>query len=371
MESEKNNSEGNKVLNITYKILQNKDKEKIQIFFETLLPFHKFSDESILVFFKQVVLFCQELFIEKIILLLIFEKWKNVLKKDHLYDLIIYIFDNQIDNIYILNTLEITTFSFFKYIIENYDQFNNISYLFEKFESHSKDKITRGYVLNLLELSKTYENTEFVEFFKSIVNDKEDFCTKPGWVCIDEEEINLDPKFLLPDNWGNSEDLNLKESIDIISNDIKFRNKLKSSEEFDEDILEDIVKIAVTSFPECNTLEIAENTYISADRIFGPRNANINQECLTGIKGGCRMLSCGCVEENWFDEACDNCFKKIIDPSYAIRYPLEEGGWVGCYCGIVCMVKKLPREADKNTEQRLDLMVENIEMYGIYDRLKS
>src|SRR5439155_7296 len=102
--------------------------------------------------------------------------------------------------------------------------------------------------------------------------------------------------------------------------------------------LKEIVKIAISSSNE------DEMKKIDKDRIFGPRNAILNSECILGIKGGCRMLSCTCKEEDdiWFTNSCDCCFKKIRNISHCIRFPLEDGGWLGCYCSLDCMTQQPP-----------------------------
>ena len=132
-------------------------------------------------------------------------------------------------------------------------------------------------------------------------------------------------------------------------------------------------------------VEIYKGIFASPNRIFGPKNlCSDNSECPTGIKGGCRMLTCNCINKDadddnkeisgdpleWFDGSCDTCLFKISEACYCIRYPTNGGGWVGCYCGMECLSKNLPREADITSELRLDMMTECLETYGIFDRGK-
>lgn len=90
--------------------------------------------------------------------------------------------------------------------------------------------------------------------------------------------------------------------------------------------------------------------------LFGPINVNLNSDECIEI-GGCRMLSCSHFEEkkdaedgfycyletdeemfqdiekfSWFTGICKTCDNYIESEEYAVRKPLEDGGWEGCYC---------------------------------------
>jgi hypothetical protein len=92
-------------------------------------------------------------------------------------------------------------------------------------------------------------------------------------------------------------------------------------------------------------------------RLLGPVNATYNIDMTMDHPcakyGGCRMLTCleyenydqdfGVIDEeldlnynfsnvNWFTGACDFCHQQILKRCYAVRKPLSNGGWVGCYC---------------------------------------
>ena len=95
------------------------------------------------------------------------------------------------------------------------------------------------------------------------------------------------------------------------------------------------------------------------DQIEGPENNmvfdGIVKPCLGKpsyrTKDGCRMLTCICVAEeadeedaellqmSWFTSKCEKCNILIEHFSQALRLPLNNGGWVGCFCSENCAVE--------------------------------
>ena len=83
-------------------------------------------------------------------------------------------------------------------------------------------------------------------------------------------------------------------------------------------------------------------------REYGPVNTVYRHEYLENTHEcamGCRMFTCNEFEDNdtdifdenyyqvdWFKKRCDNCKKIIPFRHYALREPLIQGGWRGCYC---------------------------------------
>jgi hypothetical protein len=91
--------------------------------------------------------------------------------------------------------------------------------------------------------------------------------------------------------------------------------------------------------------------------ILGPVHA---QELSSSVGcekyGGCRMFYCECFEfhltdptedkkqehksygvTRWFKGQCEKCCRKIPKRCYAVRCPLENGGWIGTYCSWNCL----------------------------------
>lgn len=137
------------------------------------------------------------------------------------------------------------------------------------------------------------------------------------------------------------------------------------------DVLEQVVQMALSS-------DEKKHAAADPDRIFGPVNPILNQECDESIPGGCRMLSCTCREVDqdidddtpspWFTGECDTCKLTIRNLSHAIRQPVVGGGWIGCYCSIQCLRDNPARSLDQMAELLLDHMITIIEDKGISDR---
>lgn len=68
---------------------------------------------------------------------------------------------------------------------------------------------------------------------------------------------------------------------------------------------------------------------------------------------------------DWFRKSCDVCLKPIPHRHYAIRKPLNHGGWSGCYCSFDCL--KL-RVTDENCAIMVGRMKEQLDVIGIRDR---
>ena len=73
--------------------------------------------------------------------------------------------------------------------------------------------------------------------------------------------------------------------------------------------------------------------------------------------GGCRMLLCNEYANNdddfeiedhvsdWWTGRCDYCGCVIQKKQYALRMPVLEGGWQGCYCSLSCITEIVPNKA--------------------------
>lgn len=69
------------------------------------------------------------------------------------------------------------------------------------------------------------------------------------------------------------------------------------------------------------------------------------------VADGCRMQLCQCMhepeydevresadeEDTWFHGKCDHCGQTIRQLEAALRIPLENGCWDGCYCSFSCL----------------------------------
>jgi hypothetical protein len=121
-----------------------------------------------------------------------------------------------------------------------------------------------------------------------------------------------------------------------------------------------------------------------AERLWGPVNAIIGRDCSSN-NGPCRMLSCVCRDldqaldeelepqsgmnnEAWFVGKCDGCRRTIINISYALRFPVTNGGWVGCFCSWRCLQARPPRPIFAEESTAIARVKAVIEQFGIYDR---
>lgn len=121
------------------------------------------------------------------------------------------------------------------------------------------------------------------------------------------------------------------------------------------------------------------------DRIWGPVNRILERDCITapGGKGPCRMLTCQCREYDDEDEddfptflewwefhehRCQVCSRTIQQWFYAIRQPVADGGWVGCFCSFECLEEQPARPIFDEDAVTLGVIKGQIMSDGIADR---
>ena len=128
----------------------------------------------------------------------------------------------------------------------------------------------------------------------------------------------------------------------------------------DKELLNSAVRIALNSLADKEPQLASE---------FGPLNAYEGRVCFQSR--GCRMFTCLCREEehsddpfSWFEAVCCECGVKISKYWHALRYPMAEGGWFGCYHTWDCM----PRFYDDLELARIEQARATIEAVGIFDR---
>lgn len=128
------------------------------------------------------------------------------------------------------------------------------------------------------------------------------------------------------------------------------------------------------------------------ERLWGPVNAMLGRGCSVN-DGPCRMLTCLCRDldqacdeeltpreagdgtdldpEQWFTGRCDECQRSLLDISYAIRFPVTNGGWVGCFCSWSCLGKNPPRPVFSEEVTAINRVKAVIEQFGILDRASA
>ena len=244
-------------------------------------------------------------------------------------------------------------------------------------------------------IQNKYEGTNKIEIKLESVKDfftmkksQYIFAEIPDWVSIREGE-NL--SLLQTVNPGlKSEDVEgalvkiVKKAKDYfyITPDILKEEKEDEDEDEDEEgvVLKPELNEALLQFLKASSLEESENASHTANRVFGPANRFFKRNCVSnpGREGPCRMLECICREleednpEEWFFGNCEDyfCKKKIRDRSHAIRVPIPNGGWKGCFCSLDCLEKNLPFK-NRDMSFSLEALKVSLNEDGIMDRTKT
>lgn len=157
---------------------------------------------------------------------------------------------------------------------------------------------------------------------------------------LNEEELALHYNSLLP------EETQTFDFIDsMVAMELNCLDELLSNEEVDID------RRTVSSNMSYVPPTISDDLY----RRYGPCNPRlahygiVNEEDPCTLHGGCRMLTCWEFIEidedeeeitpytRWFQGSCDRCCRKIMYKHEAVRMPLSNGGWFGCYCSWNCV----------------------------------
>lgn len=95
--------------------------------------------------------------------------------------------------------------------------------------------------------------------------------------------------------------------------------------------------------------QLAESVHLF--RLYGPSNPMLDyldDSIPCSSLGGCRMLLCRCFEDPssprpyeekaWYRGYCMTCDNILSSPIGAVRRPMRNGGWYGCYCSIDCLI---------------------------------
>lgn len=184
----------------------------------------------------------------------------------------------------------------------------------------------------------------------------------PVWVFRNEGET---PPFIYAES-----EMTFEENDSIIE---KFARSL-NIDPSDEEDLNHLEEIA--SYLDENARMIVTDPLI--DRYYGLQNAILGKKCCS-FDGRCRMLECKCDflkskpeidldSVDWFDNHCKNCLATIRDRSHAIRYPLKNGSWRGCYCSLECMAERYKEK--KRSFAKINNLKTFLSTVGIYDRLE-
>jgi hypothetical protein len=220
-----------------------------------------------------------------------------------------------------------------------------------------------------------------VEFLLNIKGLK-DFAPVPKWVSIKEGENLSLLKTVLP---GDGAEASKERNIEFIAQAHDLFHEIRGQKVRGQGInldLEEAMQVVLSAYSEG---ENPEQT--SAARIFGPLNRIMDRDCISNpyAVGPCRMLECICREfddvsyegekieasySTWFTGQCKVCARSIRDLSHAVRLPVDEGGWSGCYCSIDCIRDDDTVIINEKLNIRLNNMMFTLDEAGIMDRTK-
>lgn len=222
----------------------------------------------------------------------------------------------------------------------------------------------------IMEIKISNDNEEIDDVPKDLPNVKDavdlilEFSSKVDFKDINNEDNELDLKNLLISHYGIA---TINEKINMLPHNSEIYNKLPH--DYDD-----------------------RNLF----RRFGPLNSmysvcnNLHKDNICDKYGGCRMLLCNefttsdtygndidlmsdldvFTNSDWFHGTCDYCSDNIKYKHYAMREPLIQGGWSGCFCSYECLEAFLLEDKEKNKYSLLmiERMIDQIEKIGIADR---
>ena len=206
---------------------------------------------------------------------------------------------------------------------------------------------------------------------------------KPEWIMepkthgVLEETENM-YKLLI-----ESQDLKLDSEKLLDQMNEAIEKNIKSFSIEDNSKIEEMKKISLSLKENL----INQNEKFPLERYYGPSNEIFGQECCS-MKGPCRMFYCNCRSEldyedtsylsldlnskvenqqAWFTGVCEECGIGIETFRYTVRFPVKDGGWIGCFCSFDCMKKSNIRPYDKEAEIRIKEIKETLYKIGIVD----
>ncbi len=113
------------------------------------------------------------------------------------------------------------------------------------------------------------------------------------------------------------------------------------------------------------------------DQILGPRNAKINQECVSGPRR-CHMLDCMCFVldkkdtiPDWFSGECIFCKNLIQRREFAVRYPTRMGSWWGCFCSEKCIYDFVKDAEQSDPDDKSHDLIEDVRLNIFFNILKT
>jgi hypothetical protein len=229
--------------------------------------------------------------------------------------------------------------------------------------------------------SETQNNKDVKRYIenkrKTLLNEVK--CKKPDYISIktitDKDGNSTTESEELYKGISIVEDQN-SEKLLLLMKDVIENNVIIKSKE-DQETIEKLAQLSVSLKDNF----IDENEEFPSERYYGVFNGIFEQDCC-GKKGPCAMFYCMCREDTdyedtsygesinpfgWFNNICEECGIGIEKLRYALRFPVKDGGWTGCFCSFACMKKSNIRPIDKDDEFRIQEIKRCIEKIGVFD----
>jgi hypothetical protein len=194
---------------------------------------------------------------------------------------------------------------------------------------------------------------------------------KPSWVQDPKEEESE----IFYKSYSFEHPLNSEKILSQLKDSIK---KHVKTEGLTEEQLQEIERMTSLSVSLKENF-LNESEQFPPERYYGISNEIFEQDCC-GLKGPCRMFYCVCRQDaeyddtsytneinpqTWFHGSCEECGVGIEKFRYAIRFPVKDGGWIGCFCSFECMKKSNIRPMTKEVEYLIKEIKETIQKIGV------
>lgn len=352
------------------------DKSNIKILKTKITELDDKYSSNILVhseFFGTMIKSLKKYKVKSDVIMYLIMNWEGIYEIDDLIVKIITNFACDPDDMkYIIQTIDTPSYDYMiNHIIENEDE-HMFGIMYENINICYSKKITQSLIEKQLSTASLFEKQVICDYLEMKQQDMSMYKTKPDYVSFikGESKSMLDTVDQGGDQTSsvNTED-DLRTLSDKYIKTLSVTKQNKKTSNFD-------VSKAINIFMATKALANSPDGVRSnlRNRLWGPMNAIPNTNCYYNKNslGPCRMLQCDCREdegETWFSGMCMVCGIKIRNKSYAVRYPLEQGGWFGCFCSFKCIEDNPPKNVSEDEALRIKLTKETLSDDGIFDRL--
>jgi hypothetical protein len=202
---------------------------------------------------------------------------------------------------------------------------------------------------------------------------------KPKWVSLKKDESEEIYKDRDLGKVSEDDETLLHEIKDFLDKNTNFKQEIKEAGDIAETNPEEIAKVMLAL--KDNALS-DEKEKFPIERFYGPANTILGKECCS-LNGPCRMFYCVCREfdddddyesaaspsdpQEWFIGKCEECEKKIEKFRHSIRFPVDGGGWIGCFCSFECLHKSRIRPIYDDDDLRIKEIYKILNSKGISD----